>query len=179
MRFRLAAAAVWLTLVIVAVVASPPSDPGTGELVRKMLTGQLEGVNLSFFALFNVMGVWPMALASLLANDPKWKWPFVLGSFALGAFVLGPWMVLRSWAPQPAVESVVARVLRSTGLRVVLAVAALGLAGLFFFGGDLPAFLALWPTNQFAFVMSFDFVACTLFAGLLLLSARGTPSPQR
>jgi hypothetical protein len=178
MRFRLAAGAVWLTLIMVAVLASPPSDPGTGALVMKMLTGHLEGVNLSFFALFNLMGVWPMVLASLLANDPKWKWPFVLGSFALGAFVLGPWMVLRSWAPQPATSSVVARVLRSAGLRVVLGLAALVLLGLFFFGGDLAAFIALWPTNQFAFVMSFDFVACTLFAGLLLLSGRGTPSPR-
>ncbi len=177
MRFRLAAAVVWVGLLVVAVVASPPADPGTGALVRKMLTGQLEGVNLSFFALFNVMGVWPMALASLLANDPKWKWPFVVGSFALGAFVLGPWMLLRSWEPRPTDPSRLARFLRSTGLRVVLGLAALGLAALFFFGGDLAAFLALWPTNQFAFVMSFDFVACSLFAVLLVLSARSARAP--
>jgi hypothetical protein len=167
-NFRLSAAVLWVALLGVAFLASPPSDAETGALVMKMMTGHLDGVNRSLFALFNLMGVWPMVLASLLADDPKAKWPFVLGSFALGAFALLPWLVLRSWQPRPPDPSRVARVLRSTPLRVVLALVGVGLLGLFFIGGDLPAFVELWKTNQFAFVMSFDFVACTSAAGLLL-----------
>lgn len=172
MPFRVAAAVLWVALMAVAFLASPPADPQTGELIVKMMTGQLEGVNRSFFALFNLMGVWPLALAALLADDPKGKWPFVLGSFALGAFALLPWLVIRKWEPQPANPSLVARVLKSVAFRLFLAVAALALLGLFFFGGDLAAFTALWPTNQFAFVMSFDFVACALAAALLLVARR-------
>ena len=172
MSFRVAAGVLWVALMAVAFGASPPSDPQAGELIVKMMTGQLEGVNRSFFALFNLMGVWPMVLAALMADDPKGKWPFVLGSFALGAFALLPWLVIRSWEPRPANASLVARVLKSVVLRGMLAVAAVALLGLFFLGGDLAAFVALWPTNQFAFVMSFDFVACTGAAVLLLLAGQ-------
>jgi hypothetical protein len=82
------------------------------------------------------------------------------------------WLVIRSWEPRPANASLVARVLKSVVLRGMLTVAAVALLGLFFLGGDLAAFVALWPTNQFAFVMSFDFVACTGAAVLLLLAGR-------
>ncbi len=174
MTFRLTSVGLWLGLLAVAFFAAPPGDPETLPLVTKMMTGQLDGVNLSLFALFNLMGVWPMLLASLLVDDPRGKWPFVLGSFALGAFALLPWLMIRTWQPLPPNPSRLARVLRSRGLRAGLVLVGVALLGLFFFGGDFAAFTATWKTNQFAFVMSFDFLACASAAGLLLFArARG------
>lgn len=95
-HFKLAAAALWLALVGVSFFTSPPAAPGTTELIVKLATGQLEGVNLSLFGLFNLMGVWPFVILVALRFDrPWWKWPFLLASFVAGAFALLPCLVRR------------------------------------------------------------------------------------
>ena len=166
----------WLLLLTTALVFAPAADPGTNELILRMMTGQLDGINQSLFALFNLMGVFPLALLSLLAFDSReqrvWKWPFILGSFVLGAFALLPYLVLRRWQLERRPAD--ALWLRFLGHRVwaaVLLVAASVLTLIFFFSGDLSAFVSMWRTNQFAFVMSFDFVACCIAGALLCWEA--------
>lgn len=170
---RLASLSLWLALLGVSFATAPPASPDTSEVVVKMLTGRLEGVNLSLFALFNLMGVWPMAMAVALRFDPPgWKWPFIAGSFALGAFVLLPYFVFRPWmAGHPAPSSWLGRSLGHRLLHAALALAAVGLAALFALG-DLPGFVELWRSQQFPYVMSLDFVAMTLARGLLALPVR-------
>jgi hypothetical protein len=168
---RVGSLVLWLVLVAVAFGLSPPAAPDTNALLVKMMTGQLDGVNLSLFALFNLMGVFPMAFLALLAFDspeqPVTKWPFVLGSFALGAFALLPYLVLRRWdLPRRAPSSWWLRLLASRGLAATLVALALGLVALFLFG-DVGRFAHSFRTEQFPFVMSFDFVACCL-AGVML-----------
>ncbi len=79
-RERLTSLVLWLVLVTVAVVFSPPAAPDTNDVIVKMLTGRREGVNTSLFALFNLMGVFPMAFLGVLAFDSTEqrvpKWPF-------------------------------------------------------------------------------------------------------
>ena len=49
--------------------------------------------------LFNLMGLWPVVYASLALSDGRDQavsaWPFVVGSFGLGAFALMPYLALR------------------------------------------------------------------------------------
>lgn len=163
---------VWVALLAIAFLTSPDADPRTNERIGHLLQGQLDGVNLSFFALFCLMGVWPMIFAAMLAFDSRdtkvWRWPFVLGAFALGAFALMPYLVLRRWGAPRETQNVFW--LRSLGSRwfalLCTALAAL-FTLLFFAGGDLAGFPALFRDDQFTYVMSFDFIACTL-AGVLL-----------
>lgn len=171
LHFRLAAAALWCALVGVTFTA-PPASPQTGQLITQLATGQLEGINLSLFALFNLMGVWPFALAVALRFDrPWWKWFFLLGSFALGAFVLLPYFVLRPWLlPRVEPSSFLGRLLSSRWVLRALGLAAVGFSALFFLGG-LGEFAQLFRTQQFAYVMSFDFFACC-GAALLLATER-------
>jgi hypothetical protein len=168
---RVASAVVWVALLGVAFVAAPPASPDTTDVIVKMMTGRLDGVNLPLFALFNLMGVFPMAFLALLAFDSTAqrvpKWPFVLGSFALGAFVLLPYLVLRHWGlPKREATSWWLKALGSRWFAVLLVVAALALVALFV-TGDLGGFVTLFRTQQFPFVMSFDFVACCLAGALL------------
>jgi hypothetical protein len=176
--FRLAALALWAVLLGLAFLTAPPASPDTGAQVLRMLTGQLEGLNLSLFALFNLMGVWPAALAVALRFDASpLKWPFVLGSFALGAFALLPWLVLRPWGTAPTLPATrVGRFLGSRWLRRGLALAFAALLALFVLG-DLPAFAVLWRTQQFPYVMSLDFAAMGLAAALLAVERGLTPAP--
>jgi hypothetical protein len=183
---RLAALAVWLLLLGVAFGFAPPSSPDTNDVIVKMMTGRLEGVNLPLFALFNLMGVFPLAFLALLAFDAPSqkvpKWPFVLGSFALGAFVLLPYLVLRQWnLPRREATSWWLRGLGSRWLAFALCGAALALVGLFV-TQDVGGFVALFRTQQFPFVMSFDFVACCLAGSLLAREeahVRGQPALAR
>jgi hypothetical protein len=168
LHFRLAAAALWGALLGVAVFTAPPGAPDTGRLIARLATGHLEGVNLSLFALFNLMGVWPVAMAVALRFDTRWwKWVFLAVSFGLGAFALLPYFMLRPWlAPRREPTSFVGRLLSSRWVLRALALAAVGFGALFFLGG-LSEFATLFRGQQFAYVMSFDFFACCGAALLL------------
>lgn len=163
--------ATWLALLAVAFLTAPASDPNQNEVTMKLLTFQLDGINQSFVALFNLMGVWPLLFLVMLGFDTTeqrvWRWPFLLGSFILGAFALLPYLVLRRWgAPKRAPTVKWLRALGSRTFAVMLLVGA-GAMCAWFIVGDVAAFARLFHTNQFAYVMSFDFIACTV-AGVLL-----------
>lgn len=169
---RWVALVTWLALLAVAFFTAPTSDGQTGALVMQMVRGEFTGLNVSLFALFNLMGVWPMVFMSVLAFDTTeqrvWRWPFVLGSFAGGAFVLLPYLVLRRWgAPRRPVDRRWLKIVGSRWFALALTLAAFALTALFFLGGGLHEFAALFHTNQFVYLMSFDFIACSI-TGVLL-----------
>lgn len=167
LHFRIAAALLWCGLVGAAFTA-PPAPADAGQLIVKLATADLAGVNLSLFALFNLMGVWPMAMAVALRFDtPWWKWIFLVASLAVGAFALLPYFVFRPWLElRREPTSFAGRVLSSRWVLRALALAAVGFSGLFLFGG-LGEFAQLFRSQQFPYVMSLDFVAFCLAAVLL------------
>ncbi|MBL8940398.1 MAG: hypothetical protein JNM69_37975 [Archangium sp.] len=161
----------WLLLLTTAFLFSPPAAPDTNDVIRRMLVGQLEGINVSLFALFNVMGVLPMSFLAVLAFDAKAqrvpKWPFVMASFALGAYALLPYLVLRQWElPRRPAETWWLRLLSSRLLGVVLTALGLTLVALFV-TGDVRGFVTLVRTQQFPFAMTLDFAACWVLGALL------------
>ena len=66
---RLGFALVWLAFSGYAFFGAPPNDPQTLELIIQLSTGQWQGLNPLVVALFNLMGLWPIAFASLLLWD--------------------------------------------------------------------------------------------------------------
>jgi hypothetical protein len=174
-HFKAASFSIWAGLLAVAFLTAPPAAADTTEQIVKMVSGRLDGINISLFGLFNLMGVWPAVMTVLLRFDTsKWKWPFIAGSFALGAFALLPWFALRPWLSvrvEPA--SRFGRFLGNRWLHRALAFAGLCFAGLFAFG-DMKTFVTLFQTQQFPYVMSFDFVAMTLASVLLVIERAQT-----
>lgn len=171
LHFRLAAALLWAGLVAAAFMA-PPAPADAGQLIVKLATADLTGVNLSLFALFNLMGVWPMAMAVALRFDtPWWKWLFLVASLVVGAFALLAYFVFRPWRElRREPTSFVGRLLSSRWVMRALALAGACFGGLFLFGG-LGEFAQLFRTQQFPHVMSLDFLAFCL-AALLLFAER-------
>ncbi len=170
-HFRVAAALLWCGLVGAALTA-PPASPDTSRLIIKLATADLSGVNLSLFALFNLMGVAPLAMAVALRFDtPWWKWLFLGASLVVGAFALLPYFVLRPWLElRREPTSFAGRLLSSRWVCRALGLAAIGFGGLFCFGG-VGEFSELFRTQQFPYVMTLDFFALCL-AGVLLFAER-------
>ncbi|MEL6814891.1 MAG: DUF2834 domain-containing protein, partial [Cyanobacteria bacterium J06598_3] len=96
-------------------------------------------------------------------------WPFVLGSFGLGAFALLPYFALRE--PNPTFEAPKTKLLSLldsvwTGRLIALGSVALLSYGLL--NGDWADFAQQWRTSQFIHVMSLDFCMLSAVTGALL-----------
>lgn len=176
----------WLTLVVYAFRLAPPEQPGTLPLIQQLATGQWEGINPAIIALFNLMGIWPLAYAGLALIDGHGQktpaWPFVIGSFGLGAFLLLPYLVLRQ--PNPTFAPPKSRLLAVVDARwlgLSLLVASLGLLGYGIYAGDWADFIAQWQTSRFIHVMSLDFCLLWLLVPSLLgddMARRGLKNRQ-
>ena len=170
----------WTGLLVFAFVFAPPADPNTLDLIRYLSIGQWEGLNPLVIGLFNVMGVWPLIYAALILPTAKQyslpAWPFVAGSFFLGAFALLPYLILR----QPTETSdfsehaISPSRWSSLWLRGGLALAATALVGWGLIQGDWGDFVQQWQQSQFIAVMSCDFLCLTVSLPFLLWQQQQT-----
>lgn len=171
---RLAAAVVWVLLLVEAVWIAPPARPDQTEWLLRLMRGDWAGEEPLVVALFNLMGVWPFVLGAQLApwlrGRPVPLWPFALGSMVVGAFVLLPGLVVGGSAlPAPW-----QRWLDRPVWLGFLAVVASGLAIFGGVAGDPAAYQRAFWTESFVHVMSFDFLALW-FVSVLVARERGGP----
>lgn len=165
--------AVWAGFIGYAFFLAPPDQPDTASLIIKLSTGDWQNINPLVIALFNLMGIWPMIYGCLLLIDgrvqPFPAWPFVVGSFGLGAFVLLPYLALRQPNPNFVGEKTLLLKLvdnRWTGVAIATGTVILLAYGLLL--GDWSNFVEQWQTSRFIHVMSLDFcLLCLLFPILL------------
>lgn len=160
---RVAYALIFAVLLGEALLLSPPQRPDQSAWILRLVVGDWSGEEPSVVALFQLMGVWPMAMVGLLAGrlrrSPVPLWPFCVGSMALGGFVLLPGLLLGGEAKAPARWQ---GWLGGRGLALGLSVAALGLVSWAVMAGSPGAFVEVWRTEQFVHVMAHDFVALWL-----------------
>ncbi|MEO1094882.1 MAG: DUF2834 domain-containing protein [Cyanobacteria bacterium J06638_28] len=178
-------ALLWSGFVIYAFGFAPPDSPDTVALIRQLATGDWQDINPIVVALFNLMGIWPMAYAAIALIDghgqPTPAWPFVLGSFGLGAFLLMPYLVFREPNPQflPP-KSKLLKLMDSRWFGASLLLGAIVLMGYGFYTGDWENFLYQWQTSRFIHVMSLDFCLLWLLVPSLLgddMARRGLKNP--
>ncbi|MBW4462836.1 MAG: DUF2834 domain-containing protein [Nodosilinea sp. WJT8-NPBG4] len=176
---------VWLGFILYAFILAPPNRPDTADLILKLSTGAWEGINPTVIALFNAMGIWPMVYAAVALVDGHGQkqraWPFVVVSFAVGAFALLPYLALRQ--PNPSFSGpkrALLRLVESRWLGAALAAGVIALAAFALLKGDWPDFWQQWQTSRFIHVMSLDFVALWLLFPVLLrddMARRGISQP--
>jgi hypothetical protein len=164
----------WLGFVTYAFLLAPPDQPDTFALIQNLATGQWQGINPWIVTLFNLMGIWPMVYTSLMLADGQGQklraWPFALGSFAVGAFAILPYLALR----QPQMVKPVQpqgwglQLLTSRWLGLLLLLGTLGLLGIGLQGGDWADFGHQWQTRRFIHVMSLDFCLLSLLCPVLV-----------
>ena len=152
----------WLSFIVYAFGFAPPDQPDTLEVIRRLSTGNWDGINPAIVSLFNLMGIWPMVYACLALVDGHGQkvpaWPFVMGSFALGAFLLMPYLALRqphtTFLPP---KSRLLAVLDSRWFGVGILATSLVLISYGLYAGDWVDFIGQWQTSRFIHVMSLDF----------------------
>ncbi|MGG6296951.1 DUF2834 domain-containing protein [Leptolyngbya sp. AN02str] len=166
-------ALLWLGLSVYAFGFAPPNQPDTFSLIRDLSTGNWVGINPLIVALFNIMGVWPMVYACLMFFDGRGQriraYPFVLGSFGVGAFTILPYLVFRKSNPTfNGEKNRFLSVLDSRWTGVVLAVGGLILLGYGLTQGNWADLINRWQSDRFIHVMSLDFaMLCLLFPVLM------------
>jgi len=159
----------WLGFGVYAFGFAPPDRPDTLELIQKLAIAQVTGINPLIVALFNIMGVFPVIYAALLLFDGRMQrlpaYPFVLGSFAVGAFAILPYLALRTPNSEfTGQKTRLLQVLDSRWLGLGVTIAALLLLGYGSIQGDWAEFVAQWKTSRLIHVMSLDFcLLCGLF----------------
>lgn len=163
----------WIGFSVYAFRFAPPDDPSTVDLIKRLSTGQIQGINPLIVALFNIMGVFPVIYSCLLFFDGRVQrvkaFPFAIASFAVGAFALIPYLALRE--PNGSFtgeKNWFLKLLDSRWLGAILAIAAAALLCYGITQGDWADFVAQWQTRRFIHVMSLDFcLLCALFPTLL------------
>lgn len=182
---RLLFGLLWLGLVAYAFVLAPPDDPATLELIVKLSTGQWSELNPLIVALFNLMGLWPLAYMVMLLPDGHRRsgipaWPFVVGGFGLGAFAILPYLALRgpereTDKPEQEVPTAtpgqpkLLQGLTSRGWGLFLGTMAVVLLAYGLGWGDWGDFWRQWHSSRFIHVMSLDFCILTLLFPVLIL----------
>lgn len=163
----------WGGAIAYAFLLAPPNQPDTLTLIQKLSTGDWDGINPLIIALFNIMGIWPMIYSCLLLIDGRTQkipaWPFVAGSFGVGAFALLPYLALRHPNSDfDGPKTALLKLLDSRWTGVVLALGAIALVSYGAIAGDWSDFVAQWQTSRFIHVMSLDFcLLCLLFPTVL------------
>lgn len=173
--------ALWVGILGYVFLFSPNQTPFRDQIFLEKLVGlgSNEGieVNRVFFALFNLMGVYPAIYAAVLNPSAKSGnkvplAPFLALSFGAGVFALLPYFAL--WAPLPADQQKlppksglgpVRKVLES---RITAGVLLAAVTGLLFTaataGGEAwKQYLYLFDESRFVHVTSIDFLLLTAF----------------
>jgi hypothetical protein len=176
----------WLGFILYAFLLAPPDQPDTLELITKLSTGQWTGINPLVVSLFNLMGIWPLIYSAVLLIDGRGQkipaWPFVVGSFAVGAFAIFPYLALRQANPVFSGEkSGLIKLLDSRWFGLSLLLGALALLFYGFSQGNGADFISQWQSSRFIHVMSLDFYFLSLVFPLLLkddMTRRGMKNPS-
>ncbi|MEL6855074.1 MAG: DUF2834 domain-containing protein [Cyanobacteria bacterium J06607_13] len=170
---KLGFALLWLGFVLYAFLLAPPAQPDTFELIANLSSGQWSDINPAIVALFNLMGIWPMIYACLALIDGHRQdlpaWPFVVGSFAVGAFALLPYLALRESNTQfEGEKSKLLVLVDSPWMGRAIALGSIALITYGLINGDWADFAQQWQTSQFIQVMSLDFCMLCAIVGPLI-----------
>ena len=169
---------VWAGLLFYAFTAAPPDDPApTQRLVRGTLQLSFAGIEPAVVAIWNLLGMVAFLYLSLLVPDGRhqrvWSWPFGLLMMVGGAFILVPWLLLRT-EQDSAVRPfrLGMRIVRSAVYRwyLVGGVVTLTLYGVS--RGSYSNFRALFWQSQIVHVMTLDLILCTLLLPYLITKLR-------
>ncbi|MYL30834.1 MULTISPECIES: hypothetical protein [Halobacillus] len=151
----------WMLFILYAVFTAP--DGNEGYLTQLI---QMDDPDPMLLMVFSFLGIYPLAFAAFLLGEDDDRvpvWPFVIGSFMLGAFALMPYFFLAGNGSDRKVRTPgwIIRVLRS---KVLLLIMSLGTAALFLYGmtaGRPDEYGNAFRVSQFVHVMTIDFFVLT------------------
>ncbi|MDC0831796.1 DUF2834 domain-containing protein [Geitlerinema sp. CS-897] len=163
----------WLISLVYAFGFAPPDRSETLDLIIDLSSGNWSDINPLIVALFNLMGILPLAYSCLLFADGRGQtigaWPFVTASFGVGAFAILPYLALRE--PNPTFTGEKNAFLKFWDSRILGGILTLGAIACLVYGlsqGNWNDFVAQWYDSRFIHVMSLDFCMLCLLVPTLL-----------
>ncbi|AGY59068.1 hypothetical protein [Gloeobacter kilaueensis] len=172
---RLLLGLVWIAFGIYAFFLAPAETQTPQQLVQSLTALALGQGEPLVVSLFNLMGLIPLLYLFLLIPDGHGQklpaWPFGLAAFAVGAFALLPYLILRQPHHNWPTRKPAGWLVRIFDSRWLVLLTAVGIGWFFYNGlthGDWAAFAAQWHASRFVHVMSLDFVVSTALLPVLI-----------
>lgn len=170
----------WLMLVGLSAVVSPPVRPDVWEWMARVMAGDWTGENPLVLAHFNLMGLWPLVMAMLLVDELRPEegvpaWPFVVASAMMGAFALLPWFGLRTVPAKTGPRYRLEGLLTSVGAVAGVGLLTLGFAMWGLLLGDVYGWEMARAQEGFMYIMTLDFGVLWLVS-LLIAREQGEPA---
>ncbi|MGP1386648.1 MAG: DUF2834 domain-containing protein [Thainema sp.] len=162
---------IWLWFTVYIIWLAPLDQPETLPIVSRLLTFQVTEVNAYLFAVFWLMGVWPMIYASLMFIDCREQrlpsWLYFIASNATGIVGLVPYLIFRDRNQEfhqqmYEHQSQWIKRLESRNTAIILVVATIGLLATAWLLGDWSDFVEQWRAVPFIHLITIDFCLMTL-----------------
>lgn len=158
---------VWLGFIFYSMYLAPD---GNGGYLSDLMT--MNDPDPGLLAMFSLLGVWPAVFAILLLRSDRGSvsaWPFVLGSFALGAFSLLPYFILnRKVERANRIPVKLQRFLSSNVLALILILLTVFLMVYGVLSREPGVYETAFLESNFVHVMTIDFVVLTSLSILAL-----------
>lgn len=184
----------WLGFSGYAFLLAPPDSADSLQLIINLSTGKWVGIDPFIIALFNLMGILPMAYACLMLIDGKNQrlsaGLFSAASFAVGAFAILPYLALRESNSTTGIDRIrfngvdrrgIIKLVDSRWFGVSLTIGTVILLGYGITQGNWTDFVQQWHSSRFIHVMSLDFCLLTLLLPVLIaedIHHRNFTNPQ-
>ncbi|WRP04874.1 hypothetical protein U9J35_13205 [Rossellomorea aquimaris] len=154
---------IWFGLIIYALFLAPGRGFISDPIVHDLLTGNFTEVDPLVVTVFNFLGLFPLLFASLLIPIERDKlpvWPFVLGSFVLGAFSLLPYFFLRKRNTHSSMSKPkwIHKILKSNVYSILLILLAFSSSIYLLNGYSLLTYWEAFNNSKLVSVMTIDFL---------------------
>jgi hypothetical protein len=171
---KLAIGFLWVLLLGYSFTLAPANDSLlTKRILAASIGGSWDGIDPSVIAVWNMLGLVPLLYLSLLIPDGRrqrvWSWPFGLLMMMGGAFVLVPWLLLRTERDSAAHPYRMGMmIVRSAVYRWGIVCGLLGLTVFGVLWGNAEAYLRLFWSKRLIHVMTLDLLFCAALLPYLI-----------
>jgi hypothetical protein len=153
--------ALWAAFVLYAWLIAPSGNEG---YLQQLMT--MEDPDPLLLMVFSLLGIYPAVFAIIILSHDNSRfpaWPFVVGSFMLGAFALMPYFFLSNTKDHRPnrMPSWLQKLLESTLVHLLLLLGSLVLIFNGFLKGDFSLYSQAFEISQFVHVMTIDFFVLT------------------
>ncbi|MGM0751061.1 MAG: hypothetical protein ACQET6_03970 [Bacillota bacterium] len=153
---------IWSGFIIYTLFLAPGRGFTRDPIVQDLLSGNFSEVDPLVVTVFNFLGLFPLLFASLLIPVERDKipvWPFVLGSFVLGAFSLLPYFFLQKRSTPTSMRKTnwIQKILKSNVYSILLILLAFSLSIYLLNGFSLLTYWEAFNNSKLVSVMTIDF----------------------
>lgn len=166
---------IWLGFVIYALFLAPGNGYASDPIIHEMLQGNFTKINPLVVTVFTFLGLFPLLFAVLLLPVDRDKipaWPFILGSFALGAFSLLPYFFFKKGSNLSPLRTPrwINNMVSSKAFSLLLILLALSSLTYLGKGFSFDSYWGAFHDSKLVSVMTVDFFILTGLSSYTLLS---------